>query len=397
MVFNEVQFALFVQIMIAVLVGLAIFTFLHFRLRRRARSLAEKASPAAQEISLREYLQQEKKYAQHEQKRINAGPSPLSRLLALRQAFLTVEISAVGLDHVDQIKFWPTYTKTAESQPLIMEVLHPNKVVAEPPPVIVEPIKEEDDQIPLLLERITNLEKFKTLFFEIKAQLDQANQLIDILNTEMQYYVTDQTKQDEYNALINKLRSDNAQLNQQVSLAEKEYEVLMNNYASKDVAARINSDLPIELISDLAEQSIMQLIEQSASMSTNMGSLRTSAEEQHHIIKELAKLQEALNLSAEHSKQLTRLVDSLSEQNQGMQNIIVTLEEENQFLQKQFNESRAKQKNAAVTDERVDKLVLQLKEKTAEYNALLNKHVAMEKEYLTNFDELNRLKESRPA
>ncbi len=397
MVFNEIQFALFIEVIVAGLVGLGIVIFLYIRLRRRYRVIAEKTTPAAQHASLREYLQQEKTHTQQEQKRIGTDPESTKRLLAWRQVFLTLEASVVEFAQANRLNFWPTYTKTAESQPLLVEWLHEKTAALEESSASVQQLKAEADQVPLLLERITNLEKFKSLFFEIKGQLDQANQIIDILNAEMQHYLTDQAKQDEYNALISKLRSENSQLNQQVSLAEKEYEILMSNYASIDAISSINAERVDRLVADMPEQTIIQLIEQAASMSTNMGSLRQVAEEQQHSIVDLAKAHESLNVGADRSRELQGLVGSLTEQNRNMQNVIGILEGENQFLQKQLNESNTTEKITASAKEDVDKLAQLLEEKTAEYNRLYGKYVAMEKEYLANFAELNRLKESKSA
>lgn len=397
MVFNEIQFALFIEILVAGLAGLGMVIFLHLRLRRRYKTVAEKVTPAAQQAALREYLQQEKIFTQQEQKRIGTDPAPTQRLLAWRQAFLTVEISTVGVEHVNQIKFWPVYTKTAEAQPLIMEWLRPKADVHAETPTSAPPSNADAEQISLLLERITNLEKFKNLFFEIKGQLDQANQIIDILNAEMQHYLTDQVKQDEYNELISKLRSENGQLNQQVSLAEKEYEILMSNYASIEAVTSINKDQAGGLVANLPEQTIAQLIEQAGSMGANMGSLREAAEQQQQSIVELAKAHESLNVDAVRAKELQVLVNSLTEQNRNMQNTIEILEGENQFLQKRLNESNTAEKNTATAEEDAAKLAQLLEEKTMEYNRLYGKYVAMEKEYLANFAELNRLKEAKSA
>ena len=42
MVFNEIQFALFIEVIVAGLVGLGIVIFLYIRLRRRYRVIAKK-------------------------------------------------------------------------------------------------------------------------------------------------------------------------------------------------------------------------------------------------------------------------------------------------------------------------------------------------------------------
>ncbi len=104
------------------------------------------------------------------------------------------------------------------------------------------------------LERLDNLEGFKTQVFALAEKLRRSRETIRSLETELEKHLPAESRSAELETALQTMREEKQQLEDQLSLVEQEYETLMKNveflqqqHGSDDAAADASRDLLDEL------------------------------------------------------------------------------------------------------------------------------------------------------
>jgi len=345
-----------------VFVGVIYAAYLHFRYRR-SREKADAVS-GRQSAGMGQYpANLQEAILQADSRLARLGDDETSRdqrrLLEMHLAWLKAERKAVEQAGEDEDRRWDILQE--ELAPLL--------------PGEIQKSDEGKAQVEALHlrvrsyeQRLANLEKFRTLFFELKSQLADSSVRNEKLHTEVRRSVPVEEQSPELKKLLEELENENRQLNDQIEHVEDVFEDIIHHATE-----------PMEAGSE-------NIAGKLSGIDRGVESIRNIIVRQEARIGELVSMVTEKDIALSDREQLQQMLEELREANQEMETVISVLGEENTFLQEQIS--------TLLTQElgKDEEYRQKLEKQEEAYAELSDKFSAMEKEYLQMYEENRTLK-----
>lgn len=368
----EVSAFIELAVLEVLLVAAIYVAFLHFRKLKRA-GISGESAPGSQ-LAADQYaallqeliLQADARLAGLEGD--DSASTELRRLIEFRLAVLKAERTAADSAGPDDDKRWDLLAESLS--PLLPAQASEDKKESK----LVESLRL---QITGYEKRLANLEKFRELFFDMKARLSDSHARTDQLQVEVSRAVPEDEQSPELKKLLSELESENRQLNEQLEHVEDVFTNILKQ-TSEPVAA--------------VEEGIAGAV---SGIDRDVERIRSIISSQEKRIGELSTLIEEKEMALADKQEVERALEELRESGKEMESVIEVIEEENSFLQQQISMllQQELEKDTAL-EQQVGELSKQLEEARAEHANLTDKFAVMEKEYLQMYEENRELKDA---
>lgn len=354
------------------------FLFLQNRQLRAARSGTD-ITDSGKELSIEDYvsmlqrqiLQTEAKLAQLEQ--TQDPDTQLRTLVSTRLKLLGAERKAIDSSGQDEDKLW---AQVGES---LAEFL-PKDETAAPVPDQTAMITALQTRILAYQQRIANLEQFKEHFFNLKLQHSETRIVNQRLHDEVEKAIPEDDRSPELQDALQVLQDENVRLEQELSHVEQEFDNIMRNLNSSIQESK--TDKP-----DIALTNSMD------SIGNKVDTIRQFVNSQDEQIKTLNGIISGLQIELEDKQRIQESIEKLQAQNDELGNVIDITQEENTFLQEQISALLKQELETSASQElALEQLQAELDTQLQAGSELEARYAAMEKEYLTAFEENQRLK-----
>ncbi len=361
----EISAFWFFAVLEALVLALAYGAYLHWRLGRAKdgwhadAGVSADACPAPLQEQLR---QTEAALSALGEPGVDEAGSRRRHLLETRLAFLRAERKAAEAAAAGENGFWDE----------LEQGLAPFLAAGEKDSLLVQSLRT---QLLACEKRLSNLERFKELFFELKGQLADSRTLGEQLQMEVAKAVPASEQSPELKNLLDGLRSENERLSQQLEYVDE---------AFSDILRRAHEQV------DVDEAGVAASI---SGIDQGVERIRGVIQAQQRRISGLATLISEKDMELEQKRGLESLLGEVREANEELTSIITVLEEENEFLQVQISMLLKQELEKEAERERTLEETRQARaEQEAAYAELSKRFAAMEKEYLLVFEENRRLK-----
>jgi len=362
------------------LIACATGAFLYLQNRRlRNTGSGSVNTDSDRELSIDDYvsllqqqiLQTEAKSALLEQ--IPESDTQLKTLVSTRLKLLRAERKAIDSCGLDEDKLW------AQAGESMAEFL-PTDETDEALPDQTTMITALQTRILAYQQRIENLEQFKEHFFALKMRHSEAKIVNQRLHDEVEKAIPEDDRSPELQDALRVLQDENSRLEQELSHVEQEFDNIMRNLNSSVQASQ--TDKP-----DIALTNSMD------SIGEKVDTIRQFVDNQDEQIKTLNGIISDLQLELEDKQRIQESIDTIQAQNDELSNVIDITQEENTFLQEQISALLKQELETSATQERaLEELQAKLDNRLKAHSELETKYASMEKEYLTAFEENQRLK-----
>lgn len=227
---------------------------------------------------------------------------------------------------------------------------------------------ESDERIKLLETRITNLEKFRDKYFQLKERYE----LLILAEEELENKIRSELSEEDQAKLkvnLDKLSEERNHLRQELLEIEKALEGLLD-------AEQLSHVKQSTLSKDEVDGSVEKI-------DVSITTIKNVVEIQKSLISDLNDKLASLSLEAKERAELEDTFDKLDAQYAEMGDAIDILQEENEFLQDQIQALLAQGRESDVdTTSEITKLKVELAEKINDYDELYNKFTQIESGYL---------------
>ncbi len=259
---------------------------------------------------------------------------------------------------------------------LFVILRHKNRIMQKKTTIASNKLAARDSLLADYAKRIENLEKFKELYFEIKAKFNAINDLHEQFDSEVKSLLSEE----DYETLqktLEQIKTEKEIL--EIKLREAEHEL-------DTIISTQGMELPKEVDSETAFSAAERLNE-------GIQSVKSVISNQTSLIDNLKEQIKSLELEAAQTKALEDTVNSMQEQNNDLSTALEVLQDENQFLQDQIQALLvSSQETDADTSGEIARLKAQLKEQEDKYSELHKKFTSIESEYLQLYEEHKKLK-----
>jgi len=258
-----------------------------------------------------------------------------------------------------------------------------------------EAIASQAEEIAMLKEsvenselQIKNLEKFRSLFFDLKKNLDELQSKNASIVEEIEVSVPDGEKSDTLKRLLADSQQEKEQLQQRIFSIEQELSALLKQ------AGQI--DLGDDSLSGAArDQRQLNPEELFSSIKTDADKIKQMVTKQKLEIAELNNQVNRMQIDVEERNQLVKQIQEIQQRSKELEDVLVILEDENGFLQKQIQELlRTDAEAQANGDTELQTLKQKLHTKERENVDLTQKFSELEAEYLTVYAEAEAMKKA---
>jgi len=302
-----------------------------------------------------------------------ADESGLASTIQTRLAFLRAERdAAIDQDSGDEA-FW---TRMSE---LLAACL--------PAPVDTESVENSEDEPDSEVEalrariqayetRVSNLEQFKQLFFELKMKQINSKSLEEKIRTEVGKAIPEQEQAPELKDMLSSLREENHTLEEQLGHIEHELDDILRAAGPAGSGEAPASNASTGVVDDV--ENIRQVISQY---------------KMH--VHELNGLIMNLKLDVKDKESLEKYAEQQKSQYEELQAAMHHLEEENDFLQEQISAllKQELEKEAQIKAD-AEEVKGKLDARLAAYAELEGKYAEMEQSYLAVYQENRKLTEA---
>ena len=223
-------------------------------------------------------------------------------------------------------------------------------------------------QVQACEKRLSNLERFKDLFFELKGRLADSQERGEQLQMEVSRVVPESEQSPLLKNLLDGLKTENEQLNQQLDQVDEALAAILRQ-----------AERHVEANGDGVNASI-------TGIDAGVERIRNVVQAQQRRIAELAELVSARDMELEQKAPLESLLEEVRASNEELNTVVSVLQEENDFLQVQISMLLKQELEKEKERERV------LAETAKSQADLKQRFAAMEKEYLLVYEENRRLK-----
>lgn len=230
--------------------------------------------------------------------------------------------------------------------------------------------------------RISNLEQFKQLFFDLKMQQINNKSLNDKIRVEVDKAIPEQEQAPELKATLASLRDENRTLENQLTHIEKELDDVL---LAAGPAGKQQHTAPGEVA--YSSESTAR-----SGIDCDVESIRRVISEYKKHVNELNGLVMNLKLDVKDKELLESSCKQLNAQCEDMQGAMSHLEEENEFLQEQISAllKQELEKDEQAKEDAVAEKV-RVEERLKVLSELEGKYAEMEQLYLATYQENQRL------
>ncbi len=359
--------------------------YLQWSKRRRNAQLAaadDQAGSQALDIDSyadlvsKEILKTEAKLAQLEDKP-DAEPG-LVHAIQARLTFLRAEQEAASDSASSDEAFWPRMTE-------LLSGCFPAPVETD------KPVSDQEDQSSLIEAlqtriqayetRISNLEQFKQLFFDIKMKQVNSKGLEEKIRTEVDKVIPQQEQTPELRDMLSTLRDENHTLEEQLTHIEQELDDVLRAAGPVGNQQTESGEGPVS--------------SQPAGLEGDVENIRRVITEYKKHVNELNGVVMNLKLDVKDKERLESYAGELKSQYEDLQAAMDHLEEENDFLQEQIS-ALLKQELEKEAEIKADAAAVKetLEARLVAFTELEGKYAEMEQLYLTAYQENQRLIEA---
>jgi len=259
-----------------------------------------------------------------------------------------------------------------------------------------EEIASQVEEITMLKEsvknnelQIKNLETFRSLFFDLKKNLDELERKNAGIVAQIDVDIPDADKSDTLKRLLADAQQEKEQLQQRVFSIEQELTSLLKHVAQVDFGDD-NSNAMAK------EQRSLNPEELLSSIKSGADKFKQVVAKQKLEIAELNNQVNRMHMEVEERNQLVKQIQEIQQKGKELEDVLIILEDENGFLQKQIQELLSMGNAAPVTnDGEVQVLKQKLHTKEKESIELTQKFSSLEMEYLAVYAEAEALKKKR--
>ncbi|BCO31582.1 hypothetical protein TspCOW1_16850 [Thiohalobacter sp. COW1] len=300
------------------------------------------------------------------------------RLLQLRLRLLEAERAAWDRSTPDHELFWDTLLQALPSPP--------GDDTASAIAVREELIQSLQERVEQYGNRVENLETFKTMFFDLKQKLSDSQELNLQVHEEITRTIPVEMQSPEMQQMLERLRAENISMGEMLEHVDKQLRSIM---LQAGVSNR--SGLPPRPEDKGAVESMSDMV---MHIESEMAQVRDIIVGQKSRINELMLEIDSLQLELNDKNRLRQALQQLARKNADMAQTMDRLEQENRFLQEHISILHSQELFAAEqSSEKIREFENQLLAKEKALNALERKYAAMEEQYLSVFNENERLKQ----
>lgn len=303
--------------------------------------------------------------------------SPASiRLLQLRLRLLEAECTAWDRSTPDHELFWDTLLQALPSPP--------GDEAAIAIAVREELIQSLQERVKQYGNRVENLETFKTMFFDLKQKLGESQELNNQFHDEITRTIPVEMQSPEMQDMLQRLREENTSLEELLQHVDSQLRSIM---AQAGVTNHAPKQKNIGASLDDMSNVVMHI-------ESEMAQIRDIVRSQKQRISELNLEIDNLQLEVNDKEHLKRKLQTLAHKNDEMSRSMEQLGQENRFLQEQISTLLSQELlSAEQAKEKIREYENQLLIKEKSLNELERKYAAMEGQYLSVFNENERLKQ----
>lgn len=301
--------------------------------------------------------------------------SPASlRLLQLRLRLLEAERAAWDRSTPDHEIFWDTLLQNLPPPP--------DDEGATALAVKEELIRSLQERVQQYVLRVENLETFKTMFFDLKQKLGESQELNTQFHDEITRTIPVEMQSPEMQDMLERLREENTSLEELLQHVDQQLRSIMSQAG---VASHGQDQRKASL--DGMSGMVMHI-------ESEMAQIRDIITGQKTRIGELTLQVDNLQLEVNDRDHLKRKLQALAKRNMEVDKAMDKLEQENRFLQEQISTLLSQELlSAEQTKEKIREYEIQLLTKEKALNELERKYAAMEEQYLSVFNENEKLKQ----
>ncbi|WJW75991.1 hypothetical protein QVG61_02555 [Thiohalobacter sp. IOR34] len=375
-----------VYILVEALILLGLYTAYLYLANRRLRSADSSAAESEDTSPDDAYLDRLQSEILHTEAKLahllgEKKPDPAFRqLLETRLSFLRGERAAIDSGSPDEERFWERFAAPLGSL-LDRGTDSEDKPATDTRSSLIESLQT---QVEAYKTRISNLERFKERFFELKDRLADSQTLNEQLHQEVTKAVPTEEQTPELSSILQRLHEENTLLGKQLAQVEEEFSAMMRNVQAPAAADTATSGEKEDAMSDSCEH-----------IAQNLERIKQVILGKEQQIGELMNFIDQLQLKLEDHEKIQQSLQELDARNSELNSVVSILEEENGFLQTQIS-MLLKQEldNEENRNRRIEDLQQELDEQTRNLAELEKKYAAMEQEYLAIYEENQQLKGS---
>lgn len=323
----------------------------------------------------------------------NDGITPVRNLevLELRLKALQAEQQAWNRTSEDHEVFWEQITTQLSALlPAATDASTNNAQAAAEDPVKDELIRSMQERIENYEARLGNLETFKQMFFDLKQKLNESQELNQQFHDEITRTIPVEMQSPEMQAMLERLREENTALEEQLQHVEKQLYIIMHHAGHTTTTGGKDHGAEPET----SKQRLDSMSDVAMHIETEMTQIRDIISNQKRKISELTSHIDELQLEVNEKDHIKRELVKLADRNEEMNRVLDVLEEENTFLQEQISALlRQELRDSERSKENLSEYENQLLAKEKALNALEKKYTDMEQEYLTVYNENEKLKQ----
>ncbi len=380
----------------AVLVMAAVVIFLFLKNRKLARGLKEHAdgdaAPPENQASESHWTADELQrtaFRQGERRVSGKTEEDEDHCLALRQRFLDAERQAATIAGQDENQFWRVLTEELSAIVPRASAESQDEQGLEALSDMVEEVQPDGEaahlreRVATLQVRIESLEKFKTMFFDVKGKIDSQQDLIDRLKEELEKALVDGGDLTMLKATVEQLAYEKSDLQDKVAematrLSEKQSQTGVQSEVggtAAPVEAKLNENTAVSQAEKVSASG--------KHMSEEVENMRETVAGQDAKIQELSQLIGELRLEVDDKERLKQIMAQLEGRSIDLDKQVNSLVQENNFLQDQISAllSQEVTKDSQFTEE-LQRIQERLASKESAYSQLEKKYTEMEKQLL---------------
>jgi predicted nuclease with TOPRIM domain len=303
--------------------------------------------------------------------------SPASlRLLQLRLRLLEAERAAWDRSTPDHELFWDTLLQNLPAPP--------DDEGATALVIKDELIQSLQERVQQYVLRVENLETFKTMFFDLKQKLGESQELNTQFHDEITRTIPTEMQSPEMQEMLQRLREENTSLEELLQHVNDQLRSIM---AQAGVTGSADGRKPRDASLDGMSNVVMHI-------ESEMAQIRDIVRNQKNRINELNLEIDNLQLEVNDKEHLKRKLQELARKNEELSSSMEHMEGENKFLQEQISTLLSQELfTAEQGKEKIREYETQLLAKEKALNELERKYAAMEEQYLSVFNENERLKQ----
>lgn len=377
------NFLLWLLVLLELTIVLMVITgLLYFQNRRLQRVLGGEAGRAdSTATDWHEFLQAQINRTRTRLAQLSTDgiSSPASiRLLQLRLRLLEAERQAWDRSTPEHEIFWDTLLQALPAPP---EDEGATAIAARDE--LIQSLQERVEQYD---SRVTNLETFKGMFFELKQKLSDSQELNLQVHEEITRTIPVEMQSPEMQGMLERLREENSSMGEMLEYVDKQLRSIMLQAGVPN-----RSGMPPQTQGKAGADGMSSMV---MHIESEMAQVRDIIAGQKSRINELTLQIDSLQLELNDKNRLKQALQQLGKKNADMSQAMERLEQENRFLQEHISTLHSQE--LLITEQSREKLKefenqLLLKEK--KINELERKYAEMEAQYLSVHNENKTLKQ----